>query len=250
MHVRVIALALPLAMGIACTHTRSERSAQVSTSGQTGQTASNQQGQAGAEHPGQTASNQATSEPSNASQGVTGRQEPSSESEVGRSGSTGSSATAGTDTSGFARDPIMENDNDPAKAHADDEVVSGRIARVSRRMLVIDSETGDQKTLFLAPETAIQIDGQDAQRSELQQGQDVRASFNEVDGRPIAVKVRVGQGAASGSSSSAPSTGSGSWSTPGQGTGTVTPPPDDPSSSGNPDTSPEAPNSGGSTGPR
>jgi hypothetical protein len=243
MHVRVIALALPLAMGIACTHTRSERSAQTTgttqaSTTQTGQPSQNEHGQPGPEAPGQIASNPnpATSGPGSSAQGTTGSQAPSSD------------ATGSASAGDLARDPIMENDNDPAKAHADDQVVSGRIARVSRRMLVIDSETGDQKTLFLAPETAILIDGQDAQRSELQQGQDVRASFNEVDGRPIAVKVRVGT--ASGSSSSSSSTGSGSWSTPGQGTGTVTPPPDDPSSSGNPDTSPDAPNSGGSTGPR
>ncbi|HEY6099892.1 MAG TPA: hypothetical protein VIW03_10710, partial [Anaeromyxobacter sp.] len=97
---------------------------------------------------------------------------------------TGSGATA-------AQDPLMQP-GDRIKAHSDDNVVSGKIARVSRRMVVIETDAGEQKPVFIVPETQIQVDGQDAQRSDLKQGQDVRASFNNVDGRDVAVVIHAG----------------------------------------------------------
>jgi colicin import membrane protein len=108
---------------------------------------------------------------------------------MGRSGSASGSASAGGSGS---QDPIIEQ-GDPVKAHAEDSVVSGHIARISRRTVVIESEAGAQKSLVLVPETTIQVDGQDAHRSDLKEGQEVRASFSEVNGREIAVKVRAGK---------------------------------------------------------
>jgi hypothetical protein len=249
MHVRAIALALPLLLGIACSTTqkRSTRSAGTAAV-QTGQTNSNETtseprtaqesatgtsgadtGTAGSAASGLPSSNETTSEPRTAGEATTspGEPETSSSSAATRSGLPSSnettseprtaqespaSPTSPTDTetrsstgagdasssassgSTASRDPIIEQ-GDPVKGHAEDHVVSGKIARVSRRMVVIQSDAGERSSLFLVPETTIEVDGQDAHRSDLKQGQEVRASFDEVNGRNIAVKIRAGQGA-------------------------------------------------------
>lgn len=211
MHVRAIALALPLLMGIACTHAEKRSSGTTSTSTvQSGQTASSettsepkttqegttspsssdtgasataQGGQTGTSQTGTTAT---TTEPR------TSQESTASSSASGSDTAMGSSAgTAGATAS---KDPIIE-EGDPVKAHADDEVVSGKIVRVTRRVLVIESDSGDQRSIFLVPETDITVDGQDAHRSDLQQGQDVRASYSTINGRDVAVKVRAGEDA-------------------------------------------------------
>lgn len=187
MHVRVLALALLAVVGAACAHTRSEESAQTTRTGQPSDTATAQQGQAEKDRaasapaapPSDQNRNPSASDPSS---------EPSS-SDITRSG------TAAGTTGDVTRDPIMEP-GEAAKGHADDQLVSGKLSRVTRRTVVIDADTGDQRTLYLAPETSFVIDGQDARRTDLQQGQDVRASFSNVEGRDIAVEIHVGEDAA------------------------------------------------------
>jgi hypothetical protein len=114
----------------------------------------------------------------------------------------------------------MMHPGSDVKAHASDEVVSGRISKVSRSSVELESTDGKKKTLQLVPQTAIRVDGQDAQRSELKEGQEVRASFNKVDGKDVAVEIQAGQHGTSGStgtgSSGSMGTGSsGSMSEPG-----------------------------------
>lgn len=132
---------------------------------------------------------QTTSEPRTAAEPPAAPSSPGGDTTASGTGSTGSASG-----SGASQDPIIEQ-GDAVKGHAEDSVVSGRIARISRRTVVIESDAGAQKSLVLAPETAIQVDGQDAHRSDLKEGQEVRASFSEVNGREIAVKVRAGKDA-------------------------------------------------------
>jgi hypothetical protein len=232
MYVRAILMALPLAIGTACstTQSRSNPSAHTATasSGQTeGNVTTSEPKTAAEPNTSPTSpSDQTASSSAGQTEGNVTTSEPKTATESDTSPSTSPSASASSSPSGsdVTRDPIMEP-GDEVQAHAGDDVVNGTIARVSRRTLVIDSDTGEQKTLFLAPETSIQVDGQDARRSDLQEGQDVRASFNEVNGRDIAVKVRVGEEAASttelGGSSAEPDSGSSgsSWDRGPGGTG-------------------------------
>lgn len=86
------------------------------------------------------------------------------------------------------------------KGHASDQVISGRVADATDGSLVIESATGERHTLSLVDQTVVTLDGRDSSASALQRGQDVRASFNEMDGRHVAVKVEA-----------MPATGSGTY---------------------------------------
>lgn len=77
------------------------------------------------------------------------------------------------------------------KGHASDRVITGRIANASDRAIVIDSNDGQRQTLSLADQTVVTLDGQQSSASSLEAGQDVRASFNEQDGRNVAVKIEA-----------------------------------------------------------
>lgn len=281
MHVRGFALALPLVLGIACTHTRSQKSADNATAksgaNQPSETATAPTPEPRTAQPntapgaeataqgGQVDQNQTTSEPrtahdntaanspsgastgspATASSGLPENNQTTSEPRLpqettapnspdttssamnqrnGSSSSMGSSSSTGASASSsdVTRDPIMER-GDPAKAHADDTVVSGKIAKLTHRQLVIQTDAGERKSLSIVPQTEFQVDGKDAHRADLKEGQDVRASFSQVDGKDVAVKVRAGHGlgssgswgsgSSSGSSSYGPGSASGSGST-------------------------------------
>jgi hypothetical protein len=217
MHVRVIALALPFALGIACTHARSHGTARTANP----QTAGEQTATAPAPSTDSSAPGTATGSAAPAPSGTDTAQS-TNESSASREPSapalppgsdTGSTASAQSDEasgSTASKDPIIEQ-GDPVKGHAEDSVVSGKIARVLRRSVVIVSDSGDQSSLLIVPETTIEVDGRDAHRSDLQEGQDVRASFDEVNGRNVAVRIRAGSGAR------APSPDDPSWKGPSDG---------------------------------
>jgi hypothetical protein len=143
MHVRAIALAIPLALGMACQHANKT--------------------------------------------GAMGR--PSGE---GQQASSGGEAGAP-----LAQDPLMRP-GPSIQGHSDDRTVAGHIATVTADAVAIETDQGETKTLQIVPETAIQLDGQDASSDALAEGQPVRASFDTVDGQEIAVKIRAGEAAASG----------------------------------------------------
>ncbi len=142
MHVRAIALAIPLALGTACQHAN----------------------QTGAMPPASGEGQQAS---------------------AGREGGPP-----------LAQDPIMRPG--PAlQGHSDDRTVVGRIAAVSADAVAIETDQGETRTLQIVPETAIQLDGEDASSDELAEGQPVLASFGTVEGRQVAVRIRAGDVAAS-----------------------------------------------------
>lgn len=90
-----------------------------------------------------------------------------------------------------ARDPLME----PGLAiqgHGEDRIVAGRIAAATGSEVTIQTPQGDKRTLQIVPETMIQLDGQDAASEDLVEGQAIRASFDDVDGQEVAVKIRAG----------------------------------------------------------
>jgi hypothetical protein len=143
--------------------------------------------------------------------------------------SEGSQTTAGTQR-GTGQDPLMEP-GPAVKGHAEDRTVSGQVSQVSGSSLVVQSDLGDSRTLQIAPETAISVDGLDASRSDLREGQSVRASYSNVEGRDVAVEIHAA------SSGAAPGSGAAGSTSPGTSTGT------------SPSTSPDTSTGTGSSSP-
>lgn len=199
MYVRATALALPLLLGLACKTTSSQSE---TSSGQTARTES-----------GVTGDTQARTEPPVPQEAAPGGSSSSDATTPSATGGTATGSSASSDSS--SSQGTLAEPGEEIKGHASDEVITGRIAKVSRRSISIAADTGEEKTLQLAPETTVVIDGQEAQRSQLQEGQEVRASFNQVYGRDVAVEVHAGEGALRssdpGSSSTMDTDGSRSW---------------------------------------
>lgn len=161
MYVRAIALAIPLALGIA-----------------------------GCKTAGSQASETATSEPTRSQDQATAS---SSQPQQGEA------------------PPIMgapPSTSGTVKGHQEDETVSGKLSSVSSQEIQIQSDLGEQRTLQVVPQTVITMEGRDVGVSELQEGQEVRASFSDQEGRPTAVKIEI-----------RPSTGMGTGDTGQSGTG-------------------------------
>jgi len=187
MNVRAIALALPLVVGIAACKTSSTQSGQTASTTEPSQSSQNQT-TAGHPETGGDASASATVDP-----GAT-----SGSAQGGASAST-SGETSGSASGAYGSAPGGASASGDVKAHASDEVVSGKVSRVSEREIAITSDTGEERTLALEPQTVVTIDGRDATRTELKEGQEVRASYNTVYGRETAVEIHAGRDAGSGS---------------------------------------------------
>ena len=79
------------------------------------------------------------------------------------------------------------------KGHASDQVLVGTVASVSSGSLSIAPDLGGAaRTLLIVPETLITVEGRDARLGEIKEGEQVRASFNEQQGRQVAVKIEAG----------------------------------------------------------
>jgi hypothetical protein len=100
-------------------------------------------------------------------------------------------ATAGTTTTTEPRGGMSSSGASDMKGHPSDQVITGRIADASAGALVIESDQGQRHTLSVVEQTTVTVDGSDSTASALVPGQDVRASFNEQDGRNVAVKVEA-----------------------------------------------------------
>jgi hypothetical protein len=133
----------------------------------------------------------------------------------GSPGSTGNDAEGGAQTSASPGQAGVQGDTtygagSDLKGHASDQVVMGTVASVSSGSLSIASDMGAAKTLHVVPETIITVGGRDGRIADIKEGEQIRASFNEQDGRQVAVKIDAG-----------PMTG-GHMGTTGTGTGTPT----------------------------
>ncbi|ACG75052.1 hypothetical protein AnaeK_3841 [Anaeromyxobacter sp. K] len=116
------------------------------------------------------------------------------------------SAPAATNPAARAEEGAQAGASSDVKGHASDQVISGRVAQSDGSTLTIQSADGTQRSLHVAAQTVVTVDGHDARISDLAPGQDVRASFNEVDGREIAVKVEAMGATGTGSSGYTPGT--------------------------------------------
>jgi hypothetical protein len=216
MEIRKMALALPLAFGIACQTTDSNRTAREDTAPAPAGTAATTQGSPGSVGNDAEGGAQTTATPDQ-----TGAQRDTS----GTSGS----ATAQDDgtLTGDRTAGAMGGASD-LKGHASDRVLMGKVESVSSGSLSIESDMGDRRTLRVVPETIITVEGRDGAIADLKEGQPIRASFNEQDGSEVAVKIEAGAaGSHMGSDMGTTGTGtdmghpSGSTSTHDTGTGST-----------------------------
>lgn len=194
MRIREIALALPLVIGFAACKTSSTQGSRTASTeeGRTGAGASAQAGTGDAGASGRVSGS--TTEPSTSgsarSPDGTAPTDTSTGSASSQQGSTYGSSQQGS-SYGSMGGASASGD---MKAHSDDQVVSGKISAVSAESLTITTDSGDRRTLELVPQTSLQVNGQEGRSSDLTEGLPVRASYNTVGDRDVAVDVRAGTG--------------------------------------------------------
>jgi hypothetical protein len=134
MRIRELALALPLAMGIAaCSTTSSQGNARAAPAG----------------------------------------------------GETAAQAQAPADTSGN----VDANARSGLAAHSDDQIVTGKITRLTPQSVTISTPDGQDKVLDVVPQTSVLVDGKDADRTALVEGLPARAAFSNDGDRDVAVTI-------------------------------------------------------------
>lgn len=114
---------------------------------------------------------------------------------LGLACSHGRSSQAQAEPSAQQREPaqaaqdISPTPAEPLAGHSDDLMLSGRVLDVTPESVSIDTRDGQTKTLEIVPQTVVTLDGQSATPADIQQGQEVRASYNTQDGRDVAVTI-------------------------------------------------------------
>src|SRR6266511_753036 len=198
MSIRMIALAVPLVLGTACSTSSTQASKDHTGAMWTEQSSSNggasSQQEALVVQPtsmqgtgsqaGSTGGSQPDSAQGGQGQGQGGSGSPSGSDSGGSSDTTGSSAAAGGRELG---------------GHSDDQTVTGKVAKLGKRSISIEASGGEAKTLKIVPQTDVTMNGKTAKTSQIKPGQQVRASFNQQGGQDVAVTIDVsGAGAGAG----------------------------------------------------
>ncbi len=106
-----------------------------------------------------------------------------------------SSRAQGTTTQGTAAAESTPSSTDSSVAiHPGDELVAGRVTDLTSDAISIDPGPGEAlRTLRIVPQTVITVGGQAATAAEIRQGDDVRASYRDVDGEDVAVRIASGE---------------------------------------------------------
>jgi hypothetical protein len=122
-----------------------------------------------------------------------------------RAAGEGSDTTSGAPSGRWDATPEGKDDA-RSQGHARDRTMTGRVAKVGEGSVTIRSQQGEAVTLKLVPETTVTRNGKEAARSDLKEGQDVRASFSSEAGEDVAVKIDLQP--ASGANGRKPAAGS------------------------------------------
>lgn len=69
--------------------------------------------------------------------------------------------------------------------------IEGKISKVSETSITITREDLPAATLKVSKDTKVEVDGEKASTSQLRQGEDVKASFNLQDDKPVAVEIKA-----------------------------------------------------------
>jgi hypothetical protein len=133
--------------------------------------------------------------------GSVGTSDSGAQASAGGSMSSGTYGSAGTSSSGELR------------GHPTDQIVAGRVQKMSDDSITIAAQDGTSKQLKVSEATLVEIDGRQAKATDIREGQDVRASYNDVSGEDVAVRIVSGAMGSSGSSWGSGSSGTGSSST-------------------------------------
>lgn len=153
---------------------------------------------------GSSGSSDSSSSGSSGSSGASGSSDTGGSS-GGSMGAGGSSETMGSGSpSGSAAQGGTSGSSDQAQqgasagagnvgAHEGDQHVMGKVSKVSKDEISIKPKSGQAKTLKIKPETTVSINGKDAKPSQLKPGQWVRASYENVSGDDVAVKIESGK---------------------------------------------------------
>ncbi|HSD22242.1 MAG TPA: DUF5666 domain-containing protein [Anaeromyxobacter sp.] len=96
---------------------------------------------------------------------------------------TGATATGATASRGEKKHPMFEG--------KDNFEVKGRIESVSASAITVRREELPSAKLRVDRNTKIELDGQHVSASQLKQGQEVKASFNLQDDKPMAVEIKA-----------------------------------------------------------
>lgn len=82
-----------------------------------------------------------------------------------------------------------ENERDRMKK--DDFEIEGKVSKVSGDKLTLNRDDATTATLHVDSTTKIEVDGNAARLSQLKPGQEVKASFNLKDDKPMAIEIKV-----------------------------------------------------------
>jgi colicin import membrane protein len=118
-----------------------------------------------------------------------GSQASGSGSEATGTGSTGSTGSTGTATGSTGSGQAQGTTGQQATAQA--KTVSGEVVRADEKQLVLKADGQEELKLTIGPDTDILIQGREGSVTEIQQGTQVRASYDESGGQPRATRVEV-----------------------------------------------------------
>jgi hypothetical protein len=212
MSIRSLLVAVPFALGIACSHSAKSH-ASSSGSGSSGAQASAPYGDVvtTAGTATEKAGTGTSAEGSAGSSSSAGSQD--SQSGTG-SGSTmggehkGSEMGSGGSSESMGSDKSAEGGSASAAAGAG-ETVAGKLTKVSKSEVTIAPKDGSPMTLKIGDQTVVTMNGKSAKPSQLKKGQSVHASYAEEGGAEIATKIDISSGKHHKGSSHPQGTGSG-----------------------------------------
>ena len=227
MSIRKLMVALPFALGIACSHSSSSKAhtgamwteqpgdvsdggpqasaeaanaqspdaqaAQVRTTSGTvvAQSGSGQdQGGAGSSSSGSSMGSSGGSS-AGSSSGTSEGSDKGSSGSGSPMGSGGSSESMGTDQSATGGSASGSSDMGAATAHEMDKHVSGKLTKVSSDEITIAPKKGAPVTLQISDQTTVTMNGKSSDHSQLKQGQSVKASYQEAGTQEVAVSIAV-----------------------------------------------------------
>ncbi len=96
------------------------------------------------------------------------------------------------DTSATAMERRAEaGENARDRLKKDDFEIEGKVSKVSGDKLTLNRDDATTATLHVDSVTKIEVDGNAAKLSQLKPGQDVKASFNLKDDKPMAIEIKA-----------------------------------------------------------
>ena len=221
MSIRKLMVALPFALGIACSHSSSskvhtgamwtEQPGDVSDGGPqaSAETANAQSPDSQAAQVKTTSTTVVAQAGSGQDQGGAGSSPGSSMGSPGGSssgssmgssegsdkgspmGSGGSSESMGTDQSATGGSASGSDMGAGSAAHEMDKHISGKLTKVSGEEITIAPKKGAPVTLQVSDQTTVTMNGKSSDHSQLKQGQSVKASYQEAGTQEVAVSIAV-----------------------------------------------------------